>query len=109
MVKKVNGVIEPWVDVASDIAAINRGEAVRQGSIYLINGRQYGLETSGRAYPIAGPGIHRLSRGAFKALGVYNTFGQTARAEAILDAMPISEEERVPARVVRQAGQRRSG
>jgi hypothetical protein len=77
--KRANSVIESRIDVAADIAAINAGRAVRAtvGGVvqYLVNGRSYGVEPTGRAYPISGPGIHQLDRLSFKAIGVYNTFG----------------------------------
>jgi hypothetical protein len=95
--KTLNSVVESRVDVDADIAAINRGEATRQGDRYAINGRTYGVEPSGVAYPISGPGVHLLDRGAFKALGVYNTFGRTQRAEMILDAMGVGPGPRAEA------------
>ena len=95
--KDRNSVIESRGDVRADIEAINQGEAIRRGHIYEVNGRTYGAEPSGVTYPIAGPGIHRLDRGAFKALGVYNTFGRSERAEQILDAMGIGAEQRAAA------------
>jgi hypothetical protein len=92
--RRLNSVIESRVDVAADIAAINHGAAIRRGDTYEINGRIYGLEPGGRAYPIAGPGIHQLGRRAFQALGVYNSFGLTVRSEWILDRMQVSSDER---------------
>jgi hypothetical protein len=103
-VRPLNSVIEPTVDVTADIGAINRGEALRHGDIYAVNGRTYRLEPAGRLYPIAGPGIHPLNRDAFKALGVYNRFGLTSRAEDILDQMGKSPADRAAARVVWHAG-----
>ena len=47
LTRAVNSVIDPAVDVAADIAAINRGEAVRQGDRYMVNGRVYGVEEGG--------------------------------------------------------------
>ena len=100
--KERNAVIESWVDVQGDIDAINRGEGVRQGDIYVINGRTYRVKQTGVAYPISGPGIHPLGRGASKALGIYDIFGMTDRAEEILDAMEVRPEERAAARVIWQ-------
>ena len=96
----VNSVIDPAVDLAAESAAINRGEAVRQGDRYTVNGRVYGVEEGGRAYP----GIYQLSRGAFKALGIYNLFGLTDRSEAILDEMGIESAERLAGREAWRAG-----
>lgn len=87
-----------------DVAAINRGEAIRRGEQYLVNGRRYVMEATGRLYPVDGVGLRPLSRAAYKALGVYNTFGMSARAEGILDAMKVGENERIPARAAWQAG-----
>ncbi len=97
MAKARNAVIESRVDVAADITAINSGLALRSGDTYPVSGRTYGVEPSGVAYPISGPGIHILDRGAFKALGVYNVFGRSTRAEQILDAMGIGAEQRARA------------
>jgi hypothetical protein len=87
-------VIESRVDIQGDIDAINRGEGFSRDDTYTVNGRTYGVEANGRSNPIAGPGIHVLDRPAFKALGVYNVFGRSSRAEAILDAMGIAPEQR---------------
>src|SRR5438067_1995807 len=85
--KPLNTVIASWVDVPADIIAINAGEANRRGDLYEIKGRTYGIEPSGTAYPVSGPGIRSLDRAAYRALGVYNRFGLTARAEQILNRM----------------------
>ena len=96
--KARNSVIASWVDVVADIAAINSGQAIRRGDTFVVNGRTYGVEPNDAAYPISGPGVFELGRGAYHALGVYNAFGQSTRAEEILDAMNISAEERAAAR-----------
>jgi len=93
-VKNVNTVIESGVDVRGDIDAINRGEGIRRGNIYAVRGRVYGLHSDGHTYPVDGVGFHRLDRLAFRALGVYNTFGPSARAEEILDQMQLSADHR---------------
>jgi hypothetical protein len=41
----------------------------------------------GTLYPISGPGFHQMNRGAFQALGVFNKFGNTPEAHAILARM----------------------
>jgi hypothetical protein len=104
--RDVNSVIEPAVDVAADIAAINRGEAECHGETFIIDGRRYGVEQSGRAFPIDCPGIHQLDRGGFKALGVYNRFGLSAKSEWILDRMDIEPAARDMAQRAWRAGQR---
>jgi hypothetical protein len=85
--RDLNTVIEPGVDVAGDIAAINRGLAKRIGNTFEINGRSYGVKEGGTLYPISGPGFHQLNRGAFQALGVLNKFGNTPIAMEILSKM----------------------
>jgi hypothetical protein len=99
LAKEKNTVIEPGVDVAGDVAAINRGSATRVNGNYSINGRVYG-EHKGTLYPLFGPGFHTLSRAAYKALGVYNAFGITPHAERILDRMRTSQTDRLSARRV---------
>lgn len=82
----------------ADVAAINRGEAVKDGDIYSIHGRRYRLELSGRLSPINGEGMHVLSRDAFGALALYNRFGLTEQAEMYLDNREVSEDDRAAAR-----------
>lgn len=108
--KDVNPVILPQVDVARDVAAINRGEAIRKGDRYTVYGRLYGLESSGTLFPISGDGCVQLSRGAYAALGVYRTFGFTDWAEQILARMHnVGSEEHSAARaVVRSASSKGS-
>ena len=84
--KELNSVFEPGVDVSGDVRLINQGRATRTGDTYLVNGRTYGVH-EGTLFPISGPGIHQLSRPAFEALGVFNQFGDTARAREILQNM----------------------
>lgn len=95
--KDENTVIESSVDVQADIDAINRGEGVRRGDAYEINGRTYRLTGEGHTYPLQGEGFHRLDRQAFKALRVYNQFGNTARAAAYLAAMNTTPDQRASA------------
>ena len=102
--KEMNTMIEPGVDVAGDVATINAGKATREGNTFIVNGRTYGMH-DGILYPISGPGFHQLDRGAFKALGVYNTFGDTPRAAEILDKIGMSEAHRQTALNVWRAGQ----
>jgi hypothetical protein len=96
LAKEKNTVIEPRVDVQKDVDAINAGNAVRTGDMLTINGRNYGIH-DGTLYPISGDGFYQLDRGAFKALGVFNEFGDTKRAAEILDKMGASEAQRAAA------------
>jgi hypothetical protein len=100
--KNKNTVIEPGVDVRGDVAAINAGRAQRIRGEYHVNGRVYG-EHDGTLYPIRGDGFHELDRGAFKALGIYNQFGETFRATEILDKMGIDQGARDAALAVWRA------
>lgn len=88
-----NTVILPGVDVAADVAAINRGVARRVGNTYIINGRTYGFH-NGRLYPMHGEGLVRLTRNQYRALAVLNSNGNTPRTQEILDKMSISEPDR---------------
>jgi hypothetical protein len=84
--KSLNTVIEPGIDVAKDVSAINSGLAKRVGSTFEINGRVYGFHDD-ILFPISGSGFHQLNRGAYQALGVLNKFGDTPRAREILSKM----------------------
>lgn len=80
--------------VAKDVEAINYGNyKLVHGRYNLPNGRVYG-EHGGRLYPIEGPGFTSLDRGAFKALGIFNKFGNTPRASNILNNMKINDVQR---------------
>lgn len=48
-----NSVAESWVDLRADIEAINRGEAVRDGNRFTINGRVYVSKGDGGSYPVS--------------------------------------------------------
>ncbi|MEQ1572034.1 MAG: RHS repeat-associated core domain-containing protein, partial [Myxococcota bacterium] len=84
--KELYTVIEPGIDVAGDVAAINQGFALRVGNNFHLNGRVYGSH-DGTLYPISGQGFHQLNRGAYQALGVLNKFGDTPKAQEILGRM----------------------
>lgn len=87
-------VAEPWVDMAADITAINRGEGVRRGDTWTVHARSYRVERDGHSYPLAGPGLHTLDRRAFLALAIYNERGLTPAAERQLDYEDIDAESR---------------
>lgn len=108
--KDRNTVIMPWVDVARDVAAINRGEAIRQGDRYTVHGRVYGLEPSGTLFPIDGDGFVQLSRGAYAALGAFRTLGFTAQTERIVARMHnVGPDERADAVAVIRAAVAKGG
>ncbi|RKZ38335.1 MAG: hypothetical protein DRR16_33690 [Candidatus Parabeggiatoa sp. nov. 3] len=77
--------------------AIRSGATPKIGDKFVVNGRTYGIHENGTLYPISGPGFHQLTRPQFKALGVYNKFGETARATQILDNMGLAQADRVAA------------
>lgn len=93
--------ILPGVDVNADVTAINAGEVPFVEGTYTVNSRTYGVH-DGTLYPISGDGFFQLNRGAYKALGVYKTFGLTDRAEEILNFMGMSPENRAAALTVYQ-------
>ena len=105
--RAVNTVVESWVDMEADLAAINRGEGRRSGDDYEVNGRVYRQKPNGGSFPLQGPGVHPLGRAAYRALGVYNAFGETDAAEAELDRLRIND---APLRLTRsvRAAERRS-
>lgn len=85
--------VEPGVDVAGDVAAINAGKAARDvNGNWVVNGRTYGMHEGGTVFPIEGPGFHQLSRGGFKALGAYNEFGNSAESASWMTRNKISAE-----------------
>jgi hypothetical protein len=100
--KDVNSVLEPHINVEADIKAIRAGQAQAGRApggefSYSVNGRTYGMHTNGTLYPVEGVGVHTLDRASFKALGVFNQFGDTPRATQILDKMGIGVAERARA------------
>ncbi|MGC4105294.1 MAG: hypothetical protein QM753_02915 [Thermomicrobiales bacterium] len=67
--------------VREEIAAINRGEAVKWGNQFTINGRTYVQKDGGTFYPASGPGlIGPLDRGTHNALMVMKTHGGLTEA-----------------------------
>lgn len=106
--KDKNTVIESRVDVSRDVRGINDGDAKRgseSGAVtWTIHNRTYGAHSNGTLYPIRGSGFHELNRAAFKALGVYNKFGDGDEAKEILDKMGISSSDRQAALKAYKAG-----
>jgi hypothetical protein len=91
--KEKNTVIMPGVDVAADVTAINSGSVKKVDDKFTVNGRTYGHH-DGILFPIEGKGFYLLGRGAFNALGVYNDFKNTAKADQILTSMKIDPDEK---------------
>ncbi len=95
--KEINTVIDrSVVDVNADVIAIRSGDAMRVGDTYIVNGRTYGSH-DGTLFPISGPGLYTLDRGAYKALGVLNKFGDSALADTILKNMGVSDATKASA------------
>lgn len=102
--KKTNSVFAPDVNVRADIDAINRGEAVRQGQHWQVNGRRYMIEATGRAFPVDGEGVYRLTRGQYAALAAYNEYGETEAAERYLRDSWIAPDNRELGKRLHQLG-----
>jgi hypothetical protein len=77
--KGKNTVADPSVDMKSDVEAINNGQGTRSGNLYTVNGRTY-ERFDNHLVPHSGPGFHSLDRGEFKALGIFNSQGNTPQA-----------------------------
>jgi len=109
--REINTVIAPIVNFQADVAAINAGEAEyfidnNGATNFRINNRIYGVhQDTYTLYPISGIGLYQLDRGAFKALGVYNKFGDTTETRKILDKMGASPEQRQAALIAWQTTQ----
>lgn len=103
-VRSRNTVILPDVDVAFDVRAINAGEAVRTGESLTIHGRRYWIDQPDTLYPIEGDGFVPASRGAYKAIGIYNQYGLTVEAEGRLDLSRITTDSRQEARRILRLG-----
>jgi len=67
------------VDMKADVEAINNGQGTRNGNLYTVNGRTY-ERFDNHLVPHSGPGFHPLDRGEFKALGIFNSQGNTPLA-----------------------------
>ncbi|MDP3542013.1 MAG: hypothetical protein Q8T11_06030, partial [Elusimicrobiota bacterium] len=112
--KSVNTVAEPWVPMGEHVRIISLGEGVHAvgGKVFRVEaahgpgGQLFRLIETGPApkvwrygvhdtsfHPVDGPGLHVLSRGAFKALGTLNTLGPE-RAGPILTRIGVSEADR---------------
>lgn len=57
------------------MAAIRAGNGTRSGNRYEVNGRIYGMEPSGRMYPVSGEGLVQINRHEFKALTLLVRYG----------------------------------
>ena len=105
--KDKNTVVPDYVDFNADISAINEGRAIRnQDDTFTVNDRTYGYHPeTGKTYPISGKDFYELDRGAYEALGIYNKFGNTSRANDILDNIGVDEASRRSALEAQNANQ----
>ncbi|MCX8619122.1 VENN motif pre-toxin domain-containing protein, partial [Gilliamella sp. B2923] len=92
--KDKNTVIDSSVDVNADMAAIKNGQATIKGNQITVNGRTYEREANGTLAPISGNGFTTLDRGSFDALGIYKKFGNTSKADEILNKMGLSHQSK---------------
>jgi hypothetical protein len=105
-----NTVIMPWVDVPADVQACQDGLARRAGNTFVVNGRTYGWEPTRRLYPREGDGFHRLSRGAYRALSLYNDGDLQMDPERMLDLERVPEADReIARRLMREIEEWRRG
>lgn len=79
--------ILPNVDISKDMSAIRNGEGVFKGNTVTVNNRTYEAHVNGTIYPLAGDGFITLTRGEYKALGVYQKMGDTPKTNSILSKM----------------------
>jgi hypothetical protein len=68
--KDKNTIVLPGTDVSADLADISagRGTWIAESSRYEVNGRTYGVESTGTVFPVSGPGFVNLSRTEYKVL-----------------------------------------
>lgn len=100
--KNQNSVFDPSMNIQTDVDAINRGEARRQGEDWYVNRRRYQLKPDGVLFPVDGEGIYQPDRAEYQALAAYNEYGLTDAAEAYLSRAGVPEEKRVLARQLHQ-------
>jgi hypothetical protein len=93
-----NTVIMPWVDVMADVQVIRDGLAMRDGNTFVVHGRTYVLEPGRRLFPREGDGFYRLSRGAYRALALYNDRELRMDPEQMLDLESVPTADREIAR-----------
>ena len=68
--KDKNTIVLPGTDVSADLADISSGRAtwVAEDNRYEVDGRTYGVESTGTVFPVSGPGFVNLSRTEYKVL-----------------------------------------
>lgn len=71
------------------------GQVKKSGRYLFVNGRTYGVHDR-TLYPMSGAGLYTLDRGWYKALGVFNKFGNTPQSNDILNKIGIYSVEKNP-------------
>jgi len=72
--KSENTVIDPDVDISSDIDALNSGNFIRKGEDYVVGKRIYGMHPdTGRIFPKSGPGFIDIDRAQHQLLKELNS------------------------------------
>lgn len=79
------------VNVSADVTAIRSGKAQKIGDTYVIDGRTYGIH-DGTIFPMAGEGFYTFDRGAYKAYGFLNEYGNTAETFKLMKKAQLSDE-----------------
>lgn len=93
--KAKNTVVLPGTDVAADLADISAGRATwnADDNRYEVNGRTYGMESTGTVFPVSGPGFVNLSRSEYKVLKqLIGSVGDVDAARAALRRDPSVED-----------------
>lgn len=66
--------LDPDVNAADDIAAMNTGNFSKAGDDIVVNGRTYGQHAdTGTVYPKSGPGVHQVDRAQHQLLKQLNS------------------------------------
>lgn len=61
--------LDPDLNPADDVAAMNSGNFTRSGEDIIVNGRTYGMHgDTGTVFPKSGPGIHNVDRAQHQLL-----------------------------------------
>ncbi|MFI9581247.1 polymorphic toxin-type HINT domain-containing protein [Streptomyces sp. NPDC052236] len=103
-----NGIVKPKntiilkgreAEIDADIKGIAEGKAklVDNGNAYEINGRKYGVEESGRTFPIGGDGLVQLDRFEYAALK------EIAKAGGRTDLPPLTRDPKFTPEMVAKA------
>lgn len=98
--KENNTVVSNSVNMKQDTQLIKNGDAINLGrdpktgdTLHsLSNGRVYAEKSNGKIYSYSGTGVYQLDRGSYRALGIYNKYGDTPAAKEALNLNRINPE-----------------